>query len=100
VRFARVLPPLLAGATIVLLAANALPASMRRHALQRELRRMQERIRCAEDENARLREELQAIREDPFVLERFACEAWNLLPPGTVRYRDAVVADAPPAAPE
>jgi cell division protein FtsB len=99
VSVARFLPPVLAAATLLLLGANAIPAAQRKHALQRERLRLDAQLREAEAENLRLRAELAALREDPFVLERYACEAWRRLPPGTVRFEEAFAPTPPPPPP-
>jgi len=85
-KFHRILPPLLAGATLILLASNALPTVLRKHRLQRERHRLVKELRLEQERSARLRAEIEALRGDPFYLERVALETWGGTPSGAVRW--------------
>jgi hypothetical protein len=80
VRPFRWVPPFFAAATLLLLLANALPASVRKKRLLVERERV-ERLFLEERERAsRLDAEIRALAEDPFVLERWTLETWERTP--------------------
>ncbi len=83
-RISGLLPYLLAGATLLLLSANALPTTQRRVLLERERASLRERLREEERLRVRMEAELDALANDPFVLQRSACEAWRRLPAGLI----------------
>jgi len=87
---ARFLPPLLAGATLLLLCANALPSTHRRQVLRRERERLLRQLEEEETVGRRLRAEVEALRADPFYIERTLLETWRGVPRGAVPF------DAPP----
>ena len=89
---ARFLPPLLAGVTLVLLGANALPTILRKHRLQREEQRLVRELRREDAAAARLRLEVEALATDPFYLERVLVETWGGAPEGTVPFHRLIQA--------
>jgi len=86
----RCLPLLLAGMTMVVLFANARPAAKKKHRLEREHRALVDRYR----ENARREAELaattEALREDPFVVERTCAEVWAARPSGALTFGEVL----------
>ena len=86
-RTARLLPPVFAGAALLLLFANALPASMRKHRLQIEQARLREHLAHEQRRARQLREALHALRSDAFVLERWTRETWKRPPADAVPLR-------------
>ena len=76
------LPAVLAGATLILLGANALPTTIRRKRLEKEFRRLSGKLEREHDRGAWLRLEIDALRHDPFYLERTLIETWNGIPEG------------------
>ncbi|MGQ0613429.1 MAG: hypothetical protein ACT4PV_06815 [Planctomycetaceae bacterium] len=95
-RVSSLLPYLLAGATLLLLGANALPTTQRRLLLLRERASLRERLRDEERLRIRLEAELDALARDPFVLQRAACEAWRRPPPGLIPWRAGADPRDPP----
>ena len=83
-RASRLLPPLLAAATILMAASNVVPATARRHALSERRQELLMRLADEQDRARRLEEEIAALRQDPFVLQRVVLETWNLAPPGAL----------------
>ena len=90
----RVLPPLLAAMTLLLLGANALPSVQRKHLLREERRRLEREVRREEREGARIGAEIDALAHDPFYLERMLVETWQGVPQGAVPFALPVVRDA------
>jgi len=88
-RLAPLLPYLLAGATLLVLGANAVPTTSRKALLLRERARLRARLLEEERRRARLEADLEALAHDPFVLERAAAEAWRRLPPGVLPWSAA-----------
>ncbi|MEM8886239.1 MAG: hypothetical protein AAGD14_19425 [Planctomycetota bacterium] len=80
----RLLPFLLAGMTLVVLFANALPAAQHKHRLQKEERELVEAYREARDRQVHLAAEAHALRHDPFYVERVVAETWCVSPDGAV----------------
>ncbi|MHC4957072.1 MAG: hypothetical protein ACYTGN_01755 [Planctomycetota bacterium] len=83
----RFLTPLLAGATIVLISANAVPTIGRKHRLEQERRRV---MREYEAERARatdLMKRVHAVQHDRFYLERRVAETYRTAPPGATRFQ-------------
>ena len=78
----RYLPHLLAGATLLLLVCNVLPASRLKHRLQAERNQKLRDLREESGRAQRLAEEVAGLRDDPFVLERALVEAWRIAPEG------------------
>ena len=76
------LPAVLAGATLILLGANAIPTTIRRKRLERELGRLSEKLEREHERGAWLRVEIDALRHDAFYLERMLIETWNGIPDG------------------
>ena len=87
---ARFVPPLLIGATLILLGANALPTVHRKHALQRERFRLEREIEVGNKQNRELILQIRALRDDPFYVERKLIETWQSVPQGMVRFDDPV----------
>ncbi len=79
-------PPLLAGATLILLGANALPTVHRKHTLQRERIRLEREIEVGVTHNRKLVLQIRALRDDPFYVERKLVETWEALPQGAVLF--------------
>lgn len=67
--------------------------------LRGELESAEARIAGLRDENARLREEARALREDPFARERALREELDLARPGEVLVRMPPRADGTPRIP-
>lgn len=86
---ARFLPPLLAGATLILLGANALPTAKRKHRLQEEQTRLVRELRSEDRRMNALVLEIEALRGDPFYLERMLIETWGGMPEGAEAFTDA-----------
>ena len=78
--------PLLFGATLILLCANALPAALHKHRLQDEMRRVTRDLQREVERAERLQQESDAARTDPFYLERLTVETWKGVPPGAIRW--------------
>lgn len=95
-RSLRILPPLFAAAALVLLAANAMPTTLRKRILLEERARLQTRLEEERSRAGLLESEIRAIRDDPFVLQRWACETWGQEPGGTLPWPPP----DPPASPE
>ena len=86
----RVLPPALAGITLLLLVCNVLPASGLKHRLQAERNRLRREISVERSRALRLTREIDALQNDAFVIERAAVELWNALPEGAHAWDHAV----------
>ena len=83
---AKILPPVFAGMTLVLLATNALPAGRQRQRLREEERRLEAILQLERERGQALRSEVEALRQDPFVLERWLVETWKGVPQGAIPY--------------
>ncbi len=83
---ARFLSPILAGATLILLGANALPTAKRKHRLQDRQHQLVHEIRTLETREHKLREEIHALEHDPFYMERMIVETWHGKPEGTEEF--------------
>lgn len=79
----RWLPPFFAAATLLLLGANAIPASAKKHRLLRERSRLESEVRKERERAAALEAERRALEEDPFVLRRLVVETFERIPPGS-----------------
>ena len=84
----RFLPPLLAGATLILLGSNAIPTALRKHRLHAERTRLLNEFRHEQARAVRLKEEIRALEHDPFYVERLLVESLNMLPQGSRRWDD------------
>jgi cell division protein FtsB len=73
---------LLGGVTLVFL-----PQLQRRHALQQELRRLDEKIAVEENRERRLQAEIDALKSDPVYVERVARQKLNLVRPNETIFR-------------
>jgi hypothetical protein len=82
VKAARFLPPLLAGATLILIGANALPTAHRKHRLQEERIRLVHELRQEENRTRTIAAEIEALQSDPFYIERVLIETWGGAPEG------------------
>jgi hypothetical protein len=82
VKAARVLPPLLAAATLLLLGANALPTVQRKHLLRQERHRLERELHQEEAIARRRAAEVEALGRDPFYVERVLVETWQGVPQG------------------
>ena len=80
----RFLPFLLGGMTLIVLFANALPAAHRKHRLQREQRILIDEFRVGAALQQRLRQQVAALRDDPFYIERTCAETWCIAPDGAI----------------
>jgi uncharacterized protein YlxW (UPF0749 family) len=89
VRAGRFLAPLLAGVTILLLVCNVVPASTRRHRLQEEHLELVRELRREQARSEQLAAEIEALQNDPFVLERALIETWNEAPEGAMEWDDS-----------
>ncbi len=78
----RFLPPLLAGMTLLLLGANAVPSMQRKQLLREERRRLERELKVEEREGARVLAEVDALVHDPFYVERVLVETWHGVPQG------------------
>jgi hypothetical protein len=78
----RLLTPFLAGVTLILIVANALPTSLRKKRLLEEAARLRVELRLERDRVARLAAEVDALRNDPWYRERLAVATWRTTPPG------------------
>jgi len=99
VKAARLRPPVLAGATLSLIGANALPTAQRKHRLQRRQRMLVQEVRRLDRREDRLRREIHALEHDPFYLERLVVETWHGRPAGAEAFRPYEAApddDGPP----
>ena len=92
-RTSRLLPPFLAGATLVLLGANALPTSLRKKRLIEKTAVLRQELRHEEERRERLEAEIAALRNDPFYIERVFVETWRTTPAGARRLE---IAPEPP----
>lgn len=95
-RVSRLLPYVLAGMTVLLVGANALPTVQRKQVLREERRRIERELREEERAGDRLAAEVEALATDPFYVERMVVETWNGVPQGATPFgalevRDAVV---------
>jgi len=88
----RLLPPLVAVATLVLLFANALPCSLRKRRLMDERARLTRELVREQEREDRLSAENFALEHDPFAIERLCLETWRIPPEGILA--------APSGAPE
>jgi len=84
VKAARLTAPLLAAATLILIGANALPTVCRKHCLLRERARLERELETERARGARLEAEVDALRNDPFYVERLFVETWHVPPPGAI----------------
>ena len=94
-RAGRFLAPLLAGVTILLLVCNVVPASTRRHRLEEEHRELVRELRQEKVRSERLAAEIEALENDPFVLERALIETWNEAPEGAMEWDERYSATTP-----
>ncbi len=78
--------PLLAGATVVLLAANAFPTITRKHRLQRERNRLIRDLSGEQKRGRELSQKLDAIKHDRFYLQRVLAETWRGVPEGAIEW--------------
>jgi hypothetical protein len=90
----RLLPYLLAGMTLLLVGANALPTMERKQVLKEERRRLEGELRAAEREGERLEGEVLALGNDPFYVERMVVRTWNGIPQGALPFGPLEVHDA------
>jgi hypothetical protein len=88
----RLLAPFLAGATLILLGANALPTSVRKKRLLVEATRLRMELRVEQERCARVAAEIDALRNDPWYRERLLVETWRTTPAGARRLADACAA--------
>ncbi|MCK6461098.1 MAG: hypothetical protein L6Q95_14545 [Planctomycetes bacterium] len=93
-RVSRLLPHLLAGMTLLLVGANALPTVGRKQVLREERRRIERELRAEEALGARLAAEVEALATDPFYVERMVVETWNGVPQGATPFAELQVRDA------
>lgn len=93
-RASRILFPLLAGMTLLLLGANAVPSVHRKHLLRTERERLEREVLREEGEGLRLKAELLALAHDPFYVERTLIETWKGVPQGATPFAPPVVRDA------
>ncbi len=80
----RLLPPLIATATLVLLFANALPCSLRKQRLSEERTRLVRELAREREREDRLAAENFALEHDPFSIERLCLETWRIPPEGVL----------------
>ena len=90
----RVLPPVLAGMTLLLLGANAVPSMQRKQLLREERRRLERELKREEREGARVLAEVDALVHDPFYVERVLVETWHGVPQGATPFAVPVANDA------
>jgi hypothetical protein len=90
----RLLPYLLAGMTLLLVGANALPTVQRKRVLRDERRRLERVLADEEREGERLAAEVDALGNDPFYVERMVVETWNGVPQGATPFRAPGAGDA------
>ena len=83
---AKILPPIFASMTLVLLASNAVPAGRQRQRLREEEKRLEAVLQLERERGQALHAEVEALRKDPFVLERWLVETWKGVPQGAIPY--------------
>ena len=83
-RAQNLLPAVLAGATLILLGANAIPTTVRKKRLEKELHRMSRKLEREHERGAQLKAEIDALEHDAFYLERTLIETWNGIPEGAL----------------
>jgi hypothetical protein len=88
VRLQHLLPPSFAVATVLLMGTNAVPASQRKQILIEERGRLVQEYKVACEHGFTLRSEIQALRNDPFVLESWLLETWKGRPTGTMAWAE------------
>ena len=86
-RSSRLLPPVFAGAALLLLFANALPTTLRKHRLQIEQARLREHLEHEQRRAQQIGAALHALRSDAFVVERWTRETWKRPPADAVPLR-------------
>ncbi len=84
---ARLTTPLLAGATVILLLANAFPTVLRKHRLQEERNRLIRELNLELERGRGLREHAEALSNDRFYLQRVLAETWHGTPQGAIEWR-------------
>jgi hypothetical protein len=87
VKASRFLTPLLAGATIILVTANAMPTIGRKHRLEQERRRLMQEYDAERTRASGLMQRVHAVQHDPFYLERRMAETYRTAPPGARRFQ-------------
>lgn len=90
---ARFLTPLLAGATVVLVASNALPTMHRKHRLLEEKRELVRQLELERDRGRGLRERVRALKEDRFYVQRVLAETWAGIPKGAIPFEPIKTCD-------
>jgi len=86
VKASRLATPLLVGATLILLGANALPTALRKHRLIDEKRRVTLELHEQVERGERLAAQREAMRGDAFYIQRVTVETWKGVPPGAIRW--------------
>jgi len=92
----RFLPFLLGGMTLIVLFANALPAAKLKHRLQVEQRKLVEQFQEGAKRQRLLVAEIDALRNDPFYIERVCTETWRVAPEGAIAMNVHLRADPQP----
>ena len=72
--------------TLIVLFANALPAAHKKHRLQHEIGNLVEDFRVGARRQRRLTAEINALKNDPFYIERVCAETWCVAPEGAIRF--------------
>ncbi|MEE8105545.1 MAG: hypothetical protein V3T86_08440 [Planctomycetota bacterium] len=88
-RLQQLLAPSFALATVLLMGTNAIPASQRKRILIEERGRLVREYTAACKRGKELRAELQALRDDPFVLESWLLDTWKGLPSGATPWDES-----------
>jgi len=79
--------PVLAGATVILVCANAFPTVLRKHRLQTERNRLIRELDRERERGRELRGRVEALSHDRFYLQRVLAETWHTTPPGAIEWR-------------
>ena len=87
---AHLIPHILAGATLILLAANAVPTVQRKQRLLEQKRGLVLKLRQERERGRRLEAEIRALRNDPFCVQKELAETWRSLPAGTIPWAEVV----------
>jgi hypothetical protein len=80
----QLVPHILAGATLILLAANAVPTVQRKHRLLEQKRELLRKLEREQERGRRLEAEIRALQYDPFCVQKELAETWRTIPAGTI----------------
>lgn len=86
----RFLAPVLLGATLLLLGANAVPALLKERRLESEVSRLKGDLARERTRGDGLRARLNALRNDPYYVERLYRRTWNAPPEHAIAWSQLV----------